>query len=159
LIIYDSMASHESAREIASVSKSAESLAKLIVAMPWDELRWGESNEVGERLNKAMAATKDLEELVSRAKDLLAELPLQYGLVERLLGSAETVVRDGPERETVWELFGEDDLLQNPHEREYVVRMVAPRVSSTPATLQRFYFALKDGEVRIMEGLSRPGNF
>lgn len=159
LIVYDTMATHESARSIPAISKAADTLAKIIVSMPWDELRWGDFEEVSDRIHKAMSGAKDLEELVSRANDLLAQLPLQYGLVERLLSANETVVQDGAEREAAWELFSEGDLLTNPTGREYIVRMVAPSEPYVAASLQRFYFALKDGEVRVMERLSRPGNF
>lgn len=156
LIVYDSLATHESARQIPPIAQAADQLAKLISGMPWDDIRWGELDEVTDRLDKAVAAARELEELVSRANDLLAQLPLQYGIVERLLEAGETVVNDGPEREAAWDLFGAGELLDNPSSREYVLKMTAPRNrSETEATLQRFWFQLRDGEVRVVECLSR----
>ncbi|KAI9020440.1 Rab3 GTPase-activating protein catalytic subunit-domain-containing protein [Hyaloraphidium curvatum] len=158
-IAYDTLSSHACVREIPQVKKAADHVAKLIAHIPWDHIRWGDLEEVKRRFANVLSAIQDLEDHVARANDMLLELPDQYSMVERLLSGTDTVVQDGPERDAVWQLFSEGDLLRSPSSREFVLRATAARGGATASSMQRFYFLLKDGEARVMEVLSRPGNF
>ncbi|KAK3812069.1 MAG: Rab3 GTPase-activating protein catalytic subunit-domain-containing protein [Benniella sp.] len=102
LLAYDTLATHPVASVSQHAAKALSDLSQELVEFPWDELATGDESL---DLNPIIAKFKDTELVIGRFIALVRKLSGQYNLAERIMEAGESVVEDGSERDSVYELF------------------------------------------------------
>ncbi|KAJ3085333.1 Rab3 GTPase-activating protein catalytic subunit [Quaeritorhiza haematococci] len=126
LIAYDILVSHPVVRHVRILTNGARDLASKLISI---------ANIVEDEacLQQMLVDVYKLETSVAMAVALLRKLPKQYELVERILLQSETVVRDGDEREAVYDMLLSEKQgtgLPSPISREYCFRTFSASSSS-----------------------------
>ncbi|KAF9116852.1 Rab3 GTPase-activating protein catalytic subunit [Mortierella sp. AM989] len=184
LIIYDTLASHPASSVSPTVAKTLQELARELTDFPWNDLA-AEGN--GLDLSPILTKLREAESIMGRFIALVRKFPEQYSLAERILGGAESVVEDGPERDCVYDLFAIGGSFTSsfpkPTCREFVIETFDPSASSSSSSSsfsasgpmfvssgdltgwharplqRRMYACFKDSEVRIVEAIAKDGMF
>ncbi|KAF9304646.1 Rab3 GTPase-activating protein catalytic subunit [Mortierella antarctica] len=167
LLAYDTLVSHPVVGHIRKVAKELKHLGQQLALFPWSDL----TDEDDMHLELVVERFRQVELLMGRAIALVRKFPDQYDLVERILEKEETVVEDGLERESVYDLFcvGGSPLssFPQPTSKEFVLQTLDPApepVSSrttddwdTRPMMRRMYACFKESEARIVESIAKDG--
>ncbi|KAG0360087.1 Rab3 GTPase-activating protein catalytic subunit [Podila minutissima] len=167
LLAYDTLVSHPVVGHIRKVAKELKHLGQQLALFPWSDL----TDEDDMHLELVVERFRQVELLMGRAIALVRKFPEQYDLVERILEKEETVVEDGLERESVYDLFcvGGSPLssFPQPTSKEFVLQTLDPApepVSSrttddwdTRPMMRRMYACFKESEARIVESIAKDG--
>ncbi|KAI9314734.1 Rab3 GTPase-activating protein catalytic subunit-domain-containing protein [Dichotomocladium elegans] len=100
LIAYDTLVSHPAAQRVKVNIQGIRDLGKDIIDFRWDQLIVGKTP-----IAPLIFTIRKQEAFMCNTISLLRKLPDQEDLVNRLLANAETEVLDGPERDSVLDLF------------------------------------------------------
>ncbi|KAG0088466.1 Rab3 GTPase-activating protein catalytic subunit [Podila epicladia] len=152
---------------IRKVAKELKHLGQQLALFPWSDI----TSEDDMQLEQVIERLRQVELLMGRAIALVRKFPEQYDLVERILEKEETVVEDGLERESVYDLFcvGGSPLssFPQPTSKEYVLQTLDPAPESiSPRTtddwdtrpmMRRMYACFKESEARIVESIAKDG--
>ncbi|KAF9424164.1 Rab3 GTPase-activating protein catalytic subunit [Podila epigama] len=170
LIAYDALVSHPVATHIRQVAQGLKDIGRELVQFPWREL----ASKDDMQLEQVLERFRQVELLMGRAIALIRKFPEQYDLVERILQRHETVVEDGPERQSVYELFciGGSPLssFPQPTSKEFILRTKGHSEDdfisedddaawSTRPMPCRMYACFKESEARIVETVAKDGLF
>ncbi|KAI9233014.1 MAG: Rab3 GTPase-activating protein catalytic subunit-domain-containing protein [Podila humilis] len=167
LLAYDALVSHPVVGHIRKVAMELKDLGNQLALFPWNNL----TSEDDMHLEQVVERFRQVELLMGRAIALVRKFPDQYDLVERILEREETVVEDGPERESVYDLFcvGGSPLssFPQPTSKEFVLQTLdpLPEPFSKRATddwdsrpmARRMYACFKESEARIVESIAKDG--
>ncbi|KAG0256373.1 Rab3 GTPase-activating protein catalytic subunit [Actinomortierella ambigua] len=170
LIAYDTLVSHPVASHVRQVAEKLRDLAQALTEFGWNELA---ATSEDKHLDELIEQFLHVEILMGRAISLARKFPEQYSLVERLLDEAECVVEDGPERESVYDLFSIGGSVTSsfpqPTTREFVLETFDPyssKVSSPEVTgwhsrplQRRMYACFRESEARLVEAVAKDGMF
>ncbi|OAD78599.1 hypothetical protein PHYBLDRAFT_179609 [Phycomyces blakesleeanus NRRL 1555(-)] len=148
LIAYDTLVSHPVTSHSQPVIEGLSKFGKELVNFPWEDVRNGKCT-----MDSLISMVKQQETLLANAISLLRKLPRQYSLVDRLLVSSQTYVKEGEEREVVFKFFrSEQGTIAEPYSREYVLYSDGSALAMEGRTLpERQYTIIKENEVRIIE--------
>ncbi|KAG0340173.1 Rab3 GTPase-activating protein catalytic subunit [Podila humilis] len=169
LIAYDTLVSHPVAGHIPRVERELKDLGRQLALFPWGDLTSDDDLE----LDQVVERFRKVELLMGRAIALIRKFPDQYDLVGRILAREETVVEDGQERESVYEVFcvGGSPLssFPQPTTKEFVLQTSDPAPDSSTVLdtlseewaprpmMRRMYACFKDSEARIVETIAKDG--
>ncbi|KAG0030955.1 Rab3 GTPase-activating protein catalytic subunit [Podila clonocystis] len=169
LLAYDTLVSHPVVGHIRKVAKELKHLGQQLALFPWSDL----TSEDDMHLEQVVERLCQVELLMGRAVALVRKFPDQYDLVERILEREETVVEDGSERESVYDLFcvGGSPLssFPQPTSKEFVLQTLDPAPEpfssrtkddwDTRPMMRRMYACFKESEARIVESIAKDGYY
>ncbi|KAG0047965.1 Rab3 GTPase-activating protein catalytic subunit [Gryganskiella cystojenkinii] len=173
LLAYDTLVSHPVAACVRTVAKGIQELGHVLTSFPWNVLGSGEDE--GVQFDGVIEKFRQVELLMGRAIALIRKFPRQFMLVERILEYQETVVHEGHERESVYDLFSIGGSLQSsfpqPTSREFVLETFDPSLNTeeiqneaiagqgllwnSRPLLRRMYACFKESEARFVESVTK----
>ncbi|GJJ69960.1 Rab3 GTPase-activating protein catalytic subunit [Entomortierella parvispora] len=173
LLAYDTLVSHPVAACIQTVAKGLQELGRTMTTFPWNDITFGEGE--GAHFEVILEKFRKVELVMGRAISLIRKFPGQFALVDRILGEQETVVNEGTERESVYDLFSIGGSMQSsfpqPTSREFVLEVLDPMPTSpdghgeeettirgiwdTRPLTRRMYACFKESEARFVESVTK----
>ncbi|KAF9917260.1 hypothetical protein BGZ65_012959, partial [Modicella reniformis] len=102
LLAYDTLVTHPVSSASHQAAKALHELARELTDTPWYELA---TEEKDQDLKLIIAKFREAELVIGRFIALVRKFSGQYNLAERVMEANESVVEDGSERDSVYELF------------------------------------------------------